>query len=187
MAAVRTGADRQIPQLLHSDDTAVGLYLFLHCHLQQPPIGDALYRIQPCQLSGEVIQLIEADIQPCQMGRKCIEPVILVDFQIQRFALLQSHLVHRVPQRPRGSGQVEFCKRLVVRYTFLCQIHAKDILIQGSSLPSAERPAHSWQGLRQEHSSRVCCRIPWQAAAPASRRGAHCCNRPVPGSARDHL
>ena len=82
MIAVGFCADRQISQLLYGDDAAVVLHLFLHCHFQQPSIGDALYLIQFCQPFSKVIQFIETDIQSCQMGSKIRKGIVVFDLHV---------------------------------------------------------------------------------------------------------
>lgn len=62
MIAVGFCADRQIPQILQRDDTAVGVYFSLHLYGEHPLKGDPLYLVQCRQLCGKVVELAEADI-----------------------------------------------------------------------------------------------------------------------------
>ena len=62
MIAVGFCADRQIPQILQRNDTAVGVYFFLHLHRKQSLKGDPLYLVQRRKLCGKVVELVEADI-----------------------------------------------------------------------------------------------------------------------------
>ena len=62
MIAVGFCADRQIPQVLQRDDTAVGVYFSLHLYGEHPLKGDFLYLVQCRKLCGKVVELVEADI-----------------------------------------------------------------------------------------------------------------------------
>ena len=62
MIAVGFCADSQISHILHCDDTAVGVYFFLHLHGEQSLKGDPLYLIQRRKPCGEVIELVETDL-----------------------------------------------------------------------------------------------------------------------------
>ena len=63
MITVGFCADRQISHILHCDDTAVGVYFFLHLHGEQSLKGDPLYLIQRRKPCGKVVELVETDIQ----------------------------------------------------------------------------------------------------------------------------
>ena len=62
MITVGFCADRQIPQILQRDDTAVGVYFFLHLYGEHPLKGDPLYLVQCRKLCGKVVELVEADV-----------------------------------------------------------------------------------------------------------------------------
>ena len=62
MIAVGFCADRQIPQILQRDDTAVGVYFSLHLYGEHPLKGDPLYLVQCRKLCGKVVELVEADV-----------------------------------------------------------------------------------------------------------------------------
>ena len=62
------------------------------------------------------------------------------------FAILQPHLFHRVPQLPRGGGQVQLGIRLVIGYAFFRKIYLEYLLTQGSFLPFSSRSAHGVWG-----------------------------------------
>ena len=63
MIAVGLCADSQISHILHCDDTAVGVYFFLHLHGEQSLKGNPLYLIQRRKPCGKVVELVETDIQ----------------------------------------------------------------------------------------------------------------------------
>ena len=63
MITVGLCADSQISHILHCDDTAVGVYFFLHLHGEQSLKGDPLYLIQRRKPCGKVVELVETDIQ----------------------------------------------------------------------------------------------------------------------------
>ena len=63
MITVGLCADSQISHILHCDDTAVGVYFFLHLHGEQSLKGDPLYLIQHRKPCGKVVELVETDIQ----------------------------------------------------------------------------------------------------------------------------
>ena len=63
MITVGSCADRQISHILHCDDTAVGVYFFLHLHGEHSLKGDSLYLIQRRKLCGKVVEFIETNIQ----------------------------------------------------------------------------------------------------------------------------
>ena len=62
MITVGLCADRQIPQILQRDDTAVGVYFSLHLYGEHPLKGDPLYLVQCRKLCGKVVELVEADV-----------------------------------------------------------------------------------------------------------------------------
>jgi len=62
MITVGFCTDRQISHILHCDDTAVGVYFFLHLHGEQSLKGDPLYLIQRRKPCGKVVELVETDI-----------------------------------------------------------------------------------------------------------------------------
>ena len=55
-------ADRQVPQILQRDDTAVGVYFSLHLHGKQPLKGSFLHLVQRRQQRGKVVQFVETDL-----------------------------------------------------------------------------------------------------------------------------
>ena len=63
MVTVGFCADRQIPQILQRDDTAVGIDFILHLHAQETVKGNLLHFVQCCKLCGKVVELVETDIQ----------------------------------------------------------------------------------------------------------------------------
>ena len=142
MIAVCFCADRQIPQILQRDDTAVGVYFSLHLHGKQSLKGGFLHLVQRRQQRGKVVELDEADIQPVQIGREVPEGFVVFDLHVQLLALVQPHFFHSVPQFPRGGGQVQLGIRLVVGYVFFRKIYLEYLLTQGSSLPSSSHSAH---------------------------------------------
>ena len=186
MATIRTGADRQISQILHSKNTAVGFYLSLDFQTKQA-VKDFLLRFtQYSQLTGKIVQLIETGVQFHQVRGEILEAIVIIDFQIQLLVLLKLHLVHCIVQFPRRGGQFQPCVGLTVGRIQLCQIDAKYLFSQGSSLPSAARSAGRRRDPHRGHPSHAYCRTPWPAAVPASHQAVHCYNRPVHGSGRDH-
>ena len=62
MIAVCFCADRQIPQILQRDDTAVGIDFILHLHAQETVKGNLLHFVQCRKLCGKVVELVEADV-----------------------------------------------------------------------------------------------------------------------------
>ena len=55
MAAIRTCADRQISQILHGENTAIGFYVSLDFQTKQPIKGFLLRFIQHSQPTGEIV------------------------------------------------------------------------------------------------------------------------------------
>ena len=82
MIAVCFCADRQIPQILQRDDTAVGVYFSLHLHGKQSLKGNLLHLIQYRQQRGKVVQFVEADVQPVQMGREILKGIVVFDLHV---------------------------------------------------------------------------------------------------------
>ena len=82
MITVGLCADSQISHILHCDDTAVGVYFFLHLHGEQSLKGDPLYLIQRRKPCGKVVQFVEADVQPVQMGREILKGIVVFDLHV---------------------------------------------------------------------------------------------------------
>ena len=101
MIAVCFCADRQIPQILQRDDTAVGVYFSLHLHGKQPLKGSFLHLVQRRQQRGKVVQFVDADVQPVQMGREILKGIVAFDLHVQDVICLKAYLVQRVPQFPQ--------------------------------------------------------------------------------------
>ena len=160
MAAIRAGADRQISQVLHGENAAVGFYLSLDFQTKQAVKGFLLHFIQHSQPTGKIVQLIEAGVQFHQVRSEILEAVVVIDFQIQLLVLLKLHLIHCIVQLPQGGGQFQPCVGLTVGCVQLCQIDAKYLFSQGSSLPSAARSAGRRRDLHREHPSRAYYRTP---------------------------
>ena len=186
MAAIRTGADCQISHVLHGDNTAVGFYLSLDLQTKQAVKGFLLRFIQHSQTTGKIVQFVEAGIQFHQVRSEILEAVVVIDFQIQLLVLLKLHLIHCIVQFPRGGGQFQPCVGLTVGCVQLCQIDAKYLFSQGSSLPSAARSAGRRRDLHRGYPSRACFRTPWPTAAPVSHQAARCYNQPAHGSGQNH-
>ena len=160
MAAIRTGTDRQISQVLHGENAAVGFYLSPDFQTKQA-VKDFLLRfIQHGQPTCEIVQFIKAGIQFHQVRGEILEAVIIIDLQIQLLVLLKLHLIHCIVQFPRGGGQFQPCVGLTVRCVQLCQIDAKYLFSQGSSLPSAAQPAGRRRDPHRGYPSRACFRTP---------------------------
>ena len=186
MAAIRTGADRHIFHVLHGEDAAVGFYLSLDLQTKQAVKGFLLRFIQHSQLTCKIVQLIKAGIQFHQVRGEIFEAVVVIDLQIQLLVLLKLHLVHCIVQFPRGSGQFQPCVGLTVGCVQFCQVDAEYLFSQGSSLPSAARPADRRRDPHRGYPSRACFRTPWPTAAPVSHQAARCYNRPAHGSGQNH-
>ena len=62
MIGVGLCADRQIPQILQRDDTAVGVCFSLRRYGEHSLKGDPLYLVQCRKLCGKVVELVEADV-----------------------------------------------------------------------------------------------------------------------------
>ena len=182
MAAIRTGTDRQISQVLHGENAAVGFYLSPDFQTKQAVKGFLLRFIQHGQPTCEIVQFIKAGIQFHQVRGEILEAVIIIDLQIQLLVLLKLHLIHCIVQFPRGGGKFQPCVGFTVGRVQLCQIDAKYLFSQGSSLPSAARFAGRRRDLHRGHPSRAYFRTPWPTAAPVSHQAARCYNRPAHGS-----
>ena len=186
MAAICPRADRQSSQVLHGKNTAVGFYLSLNFQTEQAVKRFLLRFIQHSQTTGKIVQFIEAGVQFHQVRSEILEAIVIVNFQIQLLVLLKLHLVHCIVQFPRGSGQFQPCVGLTVGCVQFRQVDAEYLFSQGSSLPSAARPADRRRDPHRGYPSRACFRTPWPTAAPVSHQAARCYNRPAHGSGQNH-
>ena len=186
MAAIRTRTDCQISQMLHGKNTGVGFHFSLDFQTKQAVKGFLLRFIQHSQPAGKIVQFVEAGIQFHQVRGEILEAIVIIDLQIQLLVLQKLHLIHCIAQLPQGCGQFQPGVGLTIGGVQLCQIDAKYLFSQGSSLPSAARSAGRRRGPHRGHPSRACSYTPWPAAAPASRQAVHCYNRPAHGSGQDH-
>ena len=154
MAAIRTGADRHISQILHGKNTGVGFHFSLDFQTKQAVKRFLLRFIQHSQTTGKIVQFIEAGVQFHQVRSEILEAIVIVNFQIQLLVLLKLHLVHCIVQFPRGGGQLQLCIGCAMRRIVFSEIHTQYSFTQGSSLPS---PAvvHSRRGPRRGHPSRT--------------------------------
>ena len=114
MAAIRTGADRHISQILHGKNTGVGFHFSLDFQTKQAVKDFLLSFIQHSQPAGKIVQFVEAGIQFHQVRGEILEAVVIVDLQIQLLVLLKLHLIHCIVQFPRGGGQLQPCVSLTV-------------------------------------------------------------------------
>ena len=80
MAAI-TRADRQISQILHGENTAVGFYLSLNFQTKQAVKGFLLRFIQHSQTTGKIVQFIEAGVQFHQVRGEILEAIVIVNFR----------------------------------------------------------------------------------------------------------